>query len=161
MTTRTSRTAVTFRRPFSLSGVDEVQPAGTYTVETDEELLEGLSFPVWRRTATVILLGTNAGNGGLTQVVGVEPVALEAAQASDAVILPEAAVEATLDDLRHDGVLQRALRSARLVLHEFKQQLSDFTARMPQARSEGSSDSALGHAFRDPFTTVTAQRKAP
>jgi hypothetical protein len=135
MTTRTSRTAVTFRRPFSLSGVDEVQPAGTYTVETDEELLEGLSFPVWRRTATVILLGANAGNGGLTQVVGVEPVALEAAQASDAVILPEAAVEATLDDLRHDGVLQRALRSARLMLHEFKQQLSD-AARRPQPRSE-------------------------
>ena len=31
---------VTFTHPFNLSGVDEVQPAGTYTVETDEELLE-------------------------------------------------------------------------------------------------------------------------
>ena len=136
MTTRTSRTAVTFRRPFSLSGVDEGPPAGTYTVETDEELLEGLSFPVWWGTATVILLGANAGNGGLTQVVGVEPVALEAAQASGAVILPDAAVEATLDDLLGDGVLQQAVRSARLVLHEFKQQLSDVTTWMPQPRSE-------------------------
>jgi hypothetical protein len=53
------------------------------------------------------------------------------------------------------------VRGARLVLHQFKQQLSDVTARMPQPRSEGSSDSALGHAFRDPFTTVTAQRRAP
>jgi hypothetical protein len=110
MTTRTSRTTVTFRRPFSLSGVDEVQPAGAYTVETDEE---GLSFPVWRRTATVILLGANAGNGGLTQVVAVKPVALEAAQASNAVIQPEAAVEATLDDLLGDGVLQQAVRPPR------------------------------------------------
>jgi hypothetical protein len=160
MTARTSRTTVTFRRLFSLSGVDEVQRAGTYTVETDEELLEGLSFPVWRRTATVIVLGANAGNG-LTQVVAVEPVALEAAQAGDAVILPEAAVEATLDDLLGDGVLQQAVRSARLTAREFEQQLPNLAARMPQPRSEGSSDSALGHAFRDPFTTVTAQRRAP
>ena len=41
MTVRTSRKTVTFRQPFSLSGIDEVQPAGTYTVETDEELLAG------------------------------------------------------------------------------------------------------------------------
>jgi hypothetical protein len=45
MTARTSRKSVTFTQPFSLSGIDEVQPAGTYTVETDEELLPGLSFP--------------------------------------------------------------------------------------------------------------------
>jgi hypothetical protein len=40
-----------------------------------------------------------------------------------------------VDDLLGDGVLQQAVRSARLVLHEFRQQLSDFTARMPQPRS--------------------------
>jgi hypothetical protein len=45
MIARASRT-VTFRRPFTVTGVDEVQPAGTYMVETDEELLEDLSFPV-------------------------------------------------------------------------------------------------------------------
>jgi hypothetical protein len=51
MTVRTSRQSVTFTEPFSLSGIDEVQPAGTYTVETDEELLPGLSFPAYRRVA--------------------------------------------------------------------------------------------------------------
>jgi hypothetical protein len=81
-------------------------------------------------------LGANAGNGGLTRVVGVEPVALEAAQASDAVILPEAAVEATLDDLLRDGVLQHAVRSAHLTPREFEQQLPNLAARMPQPRSE-------------------------
>jgi hypothetical protein len=56
MTTRTSRKTVTFTRPFFLSGIDEVRPAGTYAVETDEELLQALSFPAYRRVATWIRL---------------------------------------------------------------------------------------------------------
>jgi hypothetical protein len=34
MTVRTTSKTVTFMHPFSLTGTDEVQPAGTYTVET-------------------------------------------------------------------------------------------------------------------------------
>lgn len=49
MTTRTSKRTVVFRRPFVLGGFDEVLPAGAYNVETDEELLEGISFPAYRR----------------------------------------------------------------------------------------------------------------
>ncbi len=49
---RTTRESITFDRPFSLSAVDEVQPAGTYTVQIDEELVEGLSFLAYRRVAT-------------------------------------------------------------------------------------------------------------
>ena len=37
MTVRTTSKTVTFMHPFSLTGTDEVQPAGTYTVETDED----------------------------------------------------------------------------------------------------------------------------
>jgi hypothetical protein len=59
MTVHTSRKTVTFARPFSLSGI-KVQPAGTYTVETDEELLPGLSFPAYRRIATLIYLAREA-----------------------------------------------------------------------------------------------------
>ena len=51
----------TFTQPFSLSGLDEVQPAGTYTVETDEELLPGLSFPAYRRVATLMVLRARGG----------------------------------------------------------------------------------------------------
>ena len=40
MTVRTTSMTVTFVHPFNLSGTDEVQPAGIYTVETDEELLQ-------------------------------------------------------------------------------------------------------------------------
>ena len=39
---RTTRESITFDRPFFLSAVGEVQPAGTYTLEIDEELIEGL-----------------------------------------------------------------------------------------------------------------------
>jgi hypothetical protein len=53
---RTAHETVTFDRPFSLSSVDEVQPAGTYTVVIDEELIEGLSFLAYRRVATTIYL---------------------------------------------------------------------------------------------------------
>ena len=69
MTVRTSRKSVTFTRPFSLSGIDEVQPAGTYTVETDEELLPGLSFPAYRRIATLIFLRSRRGGPIVEEVV--------------------------------------------------------------------------------------------
>jgi hypothetical protein len=109
MTVRTSRTSVTFHRPFLLVGLDDWQPAGTYWVETDEELIEGLSFPAWRRTCTTIFL---APQGGSTQIVGIDPAALAAAQASDALILPEPAMEATPGDRLSGEVSPQALRSA-------------------------------------------------
>ena len=56
MTGRTTSRTVTFMHPFNLSGVDEVQPAGTYAVETDEELLQTLSIPAYRRTSTLMRL---------------------------------------------------------------------------------------------------------
>jgi hypothetical protein len=84
MTVRTSHKTVTFTRPFSLSAIDEVQAAGTYTVETDEELLPGLSVPAWRRIATLIFLPSRPGGVFLEQVVTIDPLELEAAQERDA-----------------------------------------------------------------------------
>jgi hypothetical protein len=80
MTTRTSTKTVTFRRPFNLAGFGEELPAGTYNVETDEELLEGISFPVYRRIATLIHLHAHA---GLTQTLTVDPQALDTALVRD------------------------------------------------------------------------------
>jgi hypothetical protein len=75
---RTTRKAVTFDRPFSLSAVDEVQPAGTYTVEVDEELIEGLSFLAYRRVATTIYLPLGPGRAGSLQAIQVDPHELTA-----------------------------------------------------------------------------------
>ncbi len=85
MTVRTSRKPVTFARPFSLSGIDEMQPAGTYMVETDEELLSGLSFPAYRRVATLIFLPSRPGRAVGEQVANIDPLELQAALERDAV----------------------------------------------------------------------------
>lgn len=84
MTVRTSRKTVTFTRPFSLSGIDGVQPAGTYAVETDEELLPGLSFPAYRRIATLICLPSRPGEPVMERVANIDPLELRAAQERDA-----------------------------------------------------------------------------
>jgi len=73
---RTTSSQVTFTQPFRLDGVDDMLPAGTYPVETEEELLQSVSFPVWQRLTTVILLPRRA-------AVAVDPAALAAALALD------------------------------------------------------------------------------
>ena len=98
MTVRTSRKSVTFTRPFSLSGIDEVLPAGTYTVETDEELLPGLSFPAYRRLATMMVLRSRG--GAPVTVANIDPLELQAAQERDAALL-------TLTDY-HSGYLAQS-----------------------------------------------------
>ena len=56
MTVRTRRETVTFERPFSLNELGRALPAGVYEVMTDEELIEGVSFPAYRRVSTMILV---------------------------------------------------------------------------------------------------------
>ncbi|MDV7338903.1 hypothetical protein RYZ26_04830 [Terasakiella sp. A23] len=56
MTIRTSTKLVIFRHPFKIGALDEIQPAGSYKVDTDEELIEGLNFIAYKRVLTVIHL---------------------------------------------------------------------------------------------------------
>ena len=83
MTIRTTRKTITFRRPFSLSAIDEVQPSGTYTVDTDEEPIYGLSFLAYRRVATLLHLPSTSSRVGVTELVTVNPLELEAALKAD------------------------------------------------------------------------------
>ena len=83
MTMRTNRKTVTFRRPFVLGGSDEVLPAGAYCVETDEELLEGISFPAYRRILTLIHLHAQPDHPGVTRVLTIDGNELDAALKSD------------------------------------------------------------------------------
>jgi hypothetical protein len=82
-TMRTKRLTLTFRHAFSLSGVDRELPPGDYEVITDEELIEGLSFPVYRRVATLIMLPVDA-RGSATEMAPVDPVDLAKAHSRDA-----------------------------------------------------------------------------
>jgi hypothetical protein len=83
MTLRTTRTFVTFVRPFWLDEAPELQPAGTYVVQTDEEQIEGLSFLAYRRLATTISLPLNGAPKGSVQIISVDPADLEAALRRD------------------------------------------------------------------------------
>ncbi len=80
MTIRTSKKTVTFKRPFVLGGFDEVLPAGSYIVETDEELIEGISFPAYRRILTTMRLHPKP---DLTQTLTIDPNELDAALKRD------------------------------------------------------------------------------
>jgi len=86
--TRASTMTVRFAEPFTLTGLEREQPAGSYIVETDEELIPSLSFTAYRRTATWIRLpGQREGGGpsaGHSEVVAIDPVELDAALARDA-----------------------------------------------------------------------------
>lgn len=134
MTVRTTRKTVTFRRPFSLTGMDDAQPAGSYAVETCEELLEGVSFPAWRRMSTIILLRPQAGAGGVGEDLDIDPLELESVQEADALNLPDVLVEASLGELLADGVLQQAVHSAGLSPTAFRTLLRELAARILAAR---------------------------
>ena len=58
-------------------------PAGNYEVATDEELIEGLSFPVYRRVATTMLVPASSYQGAF-EMLTIDPLNLEAAQDGDA-----------------------------------------------------------------------------
>ena len=83
MTLRTHRETLVFTQPFTLSGVEDVQAPGAYMVQTDEELLEGLSFLAYRRVATVIFVPLRHGGPGSLQAITVDPRELADALARD------------------------------------------------------------------------------
>jgi len=75
---------VSFARPFLLKGVDRVLAAGQYKVITDEELIEELSFPVYRRVATMIFVPADSQNSSSVEMVAIDPRDLQDAQDRDA-----------------------------------------------------------------------------
>ena len=81
---RTHRQEITFSHPFTLIGLDGLQPAGKYLVVTEEEEIPGLSFLAWKRVATLIHLPAIGSASAMEQVVTIQPQDLVAAQTRDA-----------------------------------------------------------------------------
>lgn len=88
---RTTRKTVQFNGPFSLESVGRTLPAGRYEVVTDEELIEGLSFPVYRRVATMLLVPAQSYQGTV-EMLSVDPLQLAAAAERDAHGRPDSQV---------------------------------------------------------------------
>ncbi|MGB6447507.1 MAG: hypothetical protein WBE48_04605 [Xanthobacteraceae bacterium] len=83
MIARALNKTVVFSKPFLLKGVDRMLPAGDYRVVTDEELIEGLSFPVYRRVSTMIFVPATQGASAI-EMVTIDPLDLRGALDRDA-----------------------------------------------------------------------------
>jgi hypothetical protein len=91
---RTSDATVTFKRPFVIDGFEQELPPGDYVVETEEELIQGLSFPAYRRVSTTLRVDRIPGRPGQTESWQIVPEALEAALARDGVGTQPSGLEA-------------------------------------------------------------------
>ena len=85
MTDRTTETTVTFRRPFTLTGFEAAEPAGTYRLVTDEVEIPGLSFLAYAHQATMIHVPALSSGRPTRQVFPVDRAELDRAMAADAV----------------------------------------------------------------------------
>ncbi|MBD3760127.1 hypothetical protein [Rhizorhabdus sp.] len=79
MALRTTPSSVSFSHPFALKGVDGPLPAGSYEVETEEEIIETLHRMVYVRVATLLIIRSP----GMTRTVTVDPGDLQMALERD------------------------------------------------------------------------------
>lgn len=85
MTMRTQRETVTFKYPARIKGIERLLAAGAYEVVTDEEMIEGLSFPSFRRVATMIMVPGAPPHHHSMEMIAIGSVDLADAQHRDAV----------------------------------------------------------------------------
>jgi hypothetical protein len=64
------------QQAISAEGIDRTLPAGSYWVVTDEELIEEISFPVWRRVATMIFVPAPTHGASSIEMVTIDPLDL-------------------------------------------------------------------------------------
>ena len=66
MFVRSTRSMVTFSNDFTIGDSQQELPAGTYEIVVEEELIQGLSFEAYRRTATYLMVRGRGSNAGQT-----------------------------------------------------------------------------------------------
>lgn len=64
MLTRSTKSMVTFSNDFTIGDSQRELPPGTYEILVEEELLQGLSFEVYRRTATYLMVRSRGNHTG-------------------------------------------------------------------------------------------------
>ena len=85
MAIRTNESTVTFQNSFVLQGFGDELPAGTYRIEVDEEVLEGISFLSYRSVKVVIWIPTKSKSA---RMVVVDPKEFTAVLAHDKGLRP-------------------------------------------------------------------------
>jgi len=84
MTMSSRRETITFLHPFRIRGIDRLLRPGAYQVITDEEMIEGLSFPAFRRVATMIMVPAAPPRSSTMEMISIGSVDLSDAQRIDA-----------------------------------------------------------------------------
>ena len=84
MNMRSTRSTVTFSNPVTLPGYPGDLPAGDYEVLVEEELLLGLSFEAYRRTATYLTVRGRGSHAGRTELRAISDSDLKEALSRDA-----------------------------------------------------------------------------
>jgi len=83
LTIKTTRTIVSFSEPFSLRNVAGIQPAGSYAVHFEDELIDGLSHPARRRISTRLQIPSTASPQQQSRLVSISETDLDAALMKD------------------------------------------------------------------------------
>jgi hypothetical protein len=84
MTVRSRRETIHFTHQFQIKGIDRLLPPGDYEVITDEEMIEGISFPCFRRVATMIMVPGAPPSRSSMEMISISSVDLSNAQQIDA-----------------------------------------------------------------------------
>jgi hypothetical protein len=84
MTVRTRTETVVFKHAFHIKGLERLLPAGAYEVVTDEEMIEGLSFPSFRRISTTIMVPAAPPYQASQEMISIASTDLADAQRIDA-----------------------------------------------------------------------------
>ena len=79
----TKRVTLTFRYPFSLKGIDRPFAAGQYELVTNEEPIEELRFPIYRRVTTLIFIPADTCQPSSIKMVDVDTADFAAAHERD------------------------------------------------------------------------------
>ena len=83
MLTRSTRSMVTFSNAFTLGDSEVAFPSGAYEIVFEEELLQGVSFEAYRRTATFLMVRGKGSQAGRTEMHMTTQKDLEQAIACD------------------------------------------------------------------------------
>jgi hypothetical protein len=85
VTIRSRTETLVFEHPFRLKGLDRQLPAGAYEVMTDEEMIQDLSFPCYRRVLTMIVVPCEWPYASAIEMIATSAVELADAQRNDKV----------------------------------------------------------------------------
>lgn len=83
MPNRITKTLVTFAFPFRLDEIDEELPAGGYTIETEDQALNGQTFIARLWIETVMIIRPKRGSNKPIRFVEIDPEGLERALVRD------------------------------------------------------------------------------